>query len=489
MSTYLGIDLGTSATKGVIITDSGEVLARARATHPESRRGLAGRADTRAWAQSLQHVIQKLGPAVAHVSGVGLDTHCPTVVPLGTDGGAVGLGVTWDSPAMRKYFEEYSGKRSAREVAATGNHASPATLTAVAYHLLRELEPDTFRAMDTMGLAGTWLGQVLTGVCALDPTQASYTGVFDTCGPGSHWLVDTCQELGIDPAVLPPVLDPISILGTVTSAASARFGIPEGLPVAVGSADTPAASYVLGTAPGAKPFLILGTTHVVNSCLSGPDGRSLALQRRGLRDGEWLINGVTNGGDALGAAAVFFGFGGAEDAVRDVVDLAARISPAEAADAPYFIPHIMAERGPFWFNEPVCQLHGLNRETSRAQIAYGLVEGVVSADRLVMEAVVPAGDESIYLTGAFGVDPVFPQLLADGTGRRFDLVMETDLPSLGAAGICAEATAGVRLPTPTSTQTGPRADRADLVAVRWEAWLSCWERTTGRERIPPIEAA
>ena len=61
----------------------------------------------------------------------------------------------------------------------------------------------------------------------------------------------------------------------------------------------PAASYALGTAPGTSPFLIMGTTHVVNSCLSAPDLRARALQRRGLRPG------VEH--DTIVAAAAFVG--------------------------------------------------------------------------------------------------------------------------------------------------------------------------------------
>ena len=74
---------------------------------------------------------------------------------------------------------------------------------------------------------------------------------------------------------------------------------PHGIPVLVGSADTPAASYALGTQPGGRPLLIMGTTHVVSNALDAPDHRASALQRVDVRAGRWLINGVINGGDAL----------------------------------------------------------------------------------------------------------------------------------------------------------------------------------------------
>ena len=69
-------------------------------------------------------------------------THCPTVVPLGVDGKPVTLGVTWDNPALAAYFDRYSSRRSADDIRATGNHPSQSTFAAVAYHYLRETEPE-----------------------------------------------------------------------------------------------------------------------------------------------------------------------------------------------------------------------------------------------------------------------------------------------------------------------------------------------------------
>lgn len=256
----------------------------------------------------------------------------------------------------------------------------------------------------------------------------------------------------------------------------------------VGCADTPAASYALGTAPGTNPFLIMGTTHVVNSCLSEPDLRARALQRRGLRAGEWLINGVTNGGDCLAVAATVLGFGGKESAVREIIGLANSLSPDEVETAPFFIPHVMPERGPFWFEQPCSGLTGMTRTTSRAQLARGVVDGVLFADRMVLEATIPPGDQAIYLTGAFGEDPVLPKLLADATGRVYDVALEPDLPAIGSAAMCAEAVHGV-IPNRLSTsRVKPRRKKQDRAEQRWLRFREEWSKVTGRDPLPPLPA-
>ncbi|MFT4108666.1 xylulokinase [Propionicimonas sp.] len=486
MSTYLGIDLGTSATKGVILRDDGTVVARARAPHPDSRRGRPGRADPAAWEQSLVAVCLQLAPELAGVAGVGIDTHCPTVVPLGANGRPVALGVTWDNPALVAYFDRYSARRDPADVRSTGNHPSPSTFAAVAYHYLREAEPEAFAQLVTLGFAGTWLGRLLTGEVAMDPTQASYSGVFDTIADDPAWLSGALADLGIEASVLPPVRQPMDLLGTVSSTFAELAGMPLGIPVTVGCADTPAASYALGTGPGTRPFLIMGTTHVVNSCLAAPDLRARALQRRGVRPGEWLINGVTNGGDALASAAAVFGYGDKESAVAELVRLGAGIDGDEVLTAPFFVPHVMPERGPFWFEQPCAGLTGLHRSTTRAQLARGVLDGVIFADRMVLEATIPPGEDVIYLTGAFGEDPVLPQLLADATGRTFDVALEPDLPAIGAAAMCAEAVGRPTRCRLSTSRVRPRPESAALMEQRWQSFRAQWSTLSGREPLPPL---
>ncbi|MFT3970333.1 MAG: FGGY-family carbohydrate kinase [Micropruina sp.] len=486
MRTFLGLDLGTSATKGVILAEDGRTIARARAVHPDSRSGGVGRADPASWEDSILAVCRELGPLLADVNGVGLDTHCPTIVPMAADGHPVTLAVTWDNPALTPYFNHYSPLRSTKAIRSTGNHPSQSTFAAVAYHYLREAEPDAFEHMATLGFAGTWLGQQLTGEVAIDPTQASYTGVFNTIGRHTDWLPKTLAELGIDASVLPPVRQAMDVLGEASTGFAELAGLPRGVPVIVGCADTPAASYALGTAPGTNPFLILGTTHVVNSCRAEPDLRARALQRRGLRQGEWLINGVTNGGDSLAAAATLLGFGGKESAVREIIRLTATLSPDDVASAPFYIPHVMPERGPFWFETPCAGLTGMTRSTTRAQLARGVLDGVIFADRMILEATIPPGKQAIYLTGAFGEDPVLPQLLADATGRRYDVALEPDLPAIGAAAMVAEAVHG-RVPRRlTTSRVKPRAKRVGPAEERWQRFRDEWSKVTGREPLAPL---
>lgn len=486
MSTYVGIDLGTTATKAVIIDSEGTVLKRARFPHPSCRDESAGREDPDGWRSSIKAALSALGGALSEVTGVGIDVHCPVAVPLGADGRAVGKGVTWDNRALRYYFNRHSEGRSAEAITATGNHPSQSTYIAVAHPYLRDHDPEAFAEMTTFGLAGTWLGALFTGEVALDPTQASYTGIFDTLHPENGWIEESAESLGLASSQLPPVKGPLEILGEVTHSAAEEFGLPRGVPVTVGSADTPAASYCLGTTPGSRPFFIIGTTHVINSCLAAPDLRARALQRCGNRPGEWLINGVTNGGDSLAAGAVIAGYGSGGSAVGRLIEDAFSIGRDQAIVSPYFIPHVMKERGPLWLESACGELVEITRGTSHVQTARGILDGVLLVDRMVLNSCVTKGSGSIYLTGAFGNNEHFPQMLADVLGAELDLVDESDLPAIGAAGMCAEATEGTRLAPIGSRHLSPRPEWVEVNDARWDVFRTIWQRRTGMDLIPEL---
>src|SRR5690349_3694628 len=228
-----------------------------------------------------------------------MDTHCPTALLLDSTGEPLVAGVTWDHPGLAEPTAQLIAALDPDHRRLVGNHLMPATAMGAAYGLFQAIEPQAAEAATTFGLAGTWLGQWLTGERAIDPTQASYTGLMASTDGSCRWMTDVLGQLGIPSEHLPPVLPSLSVLGPLMATTAATLGLPQGVPVLVGSGDTPAASYALGTEPGGRPLLIMGTTHVVSNALTAPDFRAKALQRVDVRAGRWLINGVINGGDAL----------------------------------------------------------------------------------------------------------------------------------------------------------------------------------------------
>jgi xylulokinase len=481
--TYLGIDVGTSATKAVVLASDGTVIARSRVPHPAARGAGAGRADPSAWRASIIAAVRELGPHTAGIRGVGTDTHCPTALLLDAAGEPLVAGVTWDHPGLAAATEHLIGTLAATHRRLIGNHVMPATAMGAAHRLLHTIEPQAASAATTFGLAGTWLGHWLTGERAIDPTQASYTGLMASTDGSCCWLADVLEQLGIPPAQLPPVRPSLSVLGPLLPAAAATLGLPEGVPVMVGSGDTPAASYALGTEPGGKPLLIMGTTHVVSNALAAPDFRAKALQRVDVRSDRWLINGVINGGDALAEGAARLGYGQGDIAVEALVGTAFQASPDQMSDAPVFIPHTRPERGPLWFAEPRTALRGDIPDPATPAAARGVVEGVLFADRMIVESCIGDRQRTLYASGAFGFEPELPQLLADTLDRDILVVDESHLPAIGAAAMCVEVLEGRVVAPPRARLMTPRPEWRAAVAERWQQYRQVWSDVTG---TPPL---
>jgi xylulokinase len=478
-ATYLGIDVGTSATKAVVLAADGTVVARSRVPHPAARGAGAGRADPSAWRTSIIAAVRDLAPHTAAVRGVGMDTHCPTALLLDATGEPLVAGVTWDHPGLAEPTQQLIAALDPVHRRLLGNHLMPATAMGAAYRLLQTIEPQATAAATTFGLAGTWLGQWLTGERAIDPTQASYTGLMASTDGSCRWLADVLLRLGISPQQLPPVRPSLSVLGTLLPTAAATLGLPQGIPVLVGSGDTPAASYALGTEPGGRPLLIMGTTHVVSNALASPDPRAKALQRVDVRAGRWLINGVINGGDALAYGAQRLGYGQGDIAVEALVGTAFRTRPDQMADAPVFIPHTRPERGPLWFAEPRTALIGEIPDPSTPAAARGVVEGVLFADRMIIESCIGADQRTLYASGAFGFEPELPQLLADALDRDILVVDESHLPAIGAAAMCVEVLHGTVVSPPQARLVRPRPEWRNIVARRWQQYREIWSTVTG----------
>jgi xylulokinase len=160
-------------------------------------------------------------------------------------------------------------------LADTGNRPIPGGMSVLSYREM--LNVDTYLGSDVrsyLHLNG-WLGLRLTGEKAFDPANASFTGLFATMTE-RKWSPRWCEYFEIDPVWLPPVVSGDTTIGTARSAAAAELGVPAGIPVKLGTADTSCAMLAAGAGPGDLLHSV-GTTHVLAAFAASPrpDARHL----------------------------------------------------------------------------------------------------------------------------------------------------------------------------------------------------------------------
>ncbi|MFT3875622.1 MAG: FGGY family carbohydrate kinase [Propioniciclava sp.] len=432
---YLGIDLGTSSVKAVVALADGTVLARASHPYPVEHPELA-HAETPAalwWDAVVRAVRAAVAEGGVDVRGIGLSGQMHGVVLTGDDLEPLHPAMLWaDSRATRELDAYRALPDGVRR--RLGNPLMPGAAGPLLGWTARHTPGLLARARWALQ-PKDWLRARLTGQVASEPSDASATLLFDLIGGG--WDADVAGALGVDPALLPPLLDHAGVLaGGLTPDAAAALGLPAGLPVAAGAADAAAASHGSGLARGTAQITV-GTGAQVVSRLAGPpavlsDQPVTHLYRDVTGEGYYAMAAVQNAGLALQWVL---------DVLRaDWDELYGALDGEPASAQPLFVPHLTGERTPYL--DPA--LRGswveLSAGHTRADLLRASLEGVAFAAADALDSLPGlAGIERLWLSGGSSNDPRWCQLMADVTGRALHVVSVPDASGRGAAMLGAQA--------------------------------------------------
>jgi xylulokinase len=451
---YVGLDLGTSSLKGVVVGADGHVLARSRAAYP-THRPVPGAAEQSPadWCAAAADVIAALARLVParHWGGIGLSGMLPTLVTLDAGGRPTGPALTWEDSRAEA---EADGMRDDFGYAVTGQWLDGRYLLPMARRLART-EPERMAVSVTLMGAKDYLLLWLTGVAATDPSTATGYGCYDlTTG---RWLGTAAgggasgaaagglgEEAGAagspEGRALGMALPPVEGPGTVRplrAAAARLLGLPEGLPVCTGGADSVLGALGLQGA-GAQPgdvVYIAGTSTVImgisDRLVTDPRHRYLVTPLA--VPGRWgLEMDLLSTGSALAWLATLLGLPGGQDELLKLAD------GVDAADAPAFHPYLgLGEQGALWNASLAGTISGLELRHGPAHLARALVTGIVLESRRCLTVLGGAGD--IHVSGRSAASALFLQDLADATGRtvRHPVEGEHDHSAIGAARLAA----------------------------------------------------
>jgi xylulokinase len=253
MALLAGLDVGTSAVKGLLISEDGEVVARAEAAHPLStpRRGWAEQ-DPEDWWDGARAVLAKLSHA-GPIDGIGLTGQMHGLVALDAGGRVLRPAILWNDGRTGAECAEIERRIGLDAlVAQTGNRALPG-FTAPKLLWLARHEPDVYARIAHVLLPKDYVRLRLCGEYATDVADASGTLLFDVAR--RRWSDAVMAALDVDPAWLPRALESPQVSG-VTS---------DGVPVAAGAGDQAAGALGVGVdrPHEARISVVLGTSGVV----------------------------------------------------------------------------------------------------------------------------------------------------------------------------------------------------------------------------------
>ncbi|GGY31934.1 xylulokinase [Streptomyces djakartensis] len=414
----VGVDSSTQSTKALVVdAATGRVVASGQAPHTVSS-GAGRESDPRQWWQALCEALHQCGDAAHEAAAVSVGGQQHGLVTLDERGEPVRPALLWNdvrsAPQARRLTEELGGAKFWAERAGS---VPAASFTVTKWAWLAEHEPEAARATKAVRLPHDYLTERLTGQGTTDRGDASGTGWW--ASGTEAYDEEILTHVGLDPALLPRVVRPGEVAGTVRDSHDLPFS--KGTLVAPGTGDNAAAALGLGLLPGV-PVMSLGTS-----------GTVYAVSRRRPADPTGTVAGFADArGDWLPLACTL----NCTLAVDRVATLLGLDREAvEPGAAVTLLPYLDGERTP---NLPNASgvLHGLRHDTTAGQLLQAAYDGAVHSLLGALDLVLDQDSDPaapLLLIGGGARGAAWQQTVRRLSGRPVQVPEARELVALGAA--------------------------------------------------------
>ncbi|HQY42568.1 MAG TPA: xylulokinase [Paracoccaceae bacterium] len=408
---YLGLDLGTSGLKGVVIGDDQTIVAEASAPLTVSRPHDGWSEQTPAdWIAAAEVVFRALPPQVLKaLRGIGLSGQMHGATLLDAADNVLRPCILWND--TRAFAEAARLDSDPRFRALTGNIVFPG-FTAPKLLWVKVHEPEIFRKVRKVLLPKDYLRLWLTGEHVAEMSDAAGTSWLDCAR--RDWSDDLLAATDLSREHMPRLVEGSEVSGRLRADLSIRFGLPAGIPVAGGGGDNAASGIGVGVVKAGQAFVSLGTSGVLFAANDGyrPDAATAVHTFCHAIPNTWHQMGVILA--ATDALNWFAGLAGTNAAT-----LTSSLGPLRAPGKVRFLPYLGGERTPL--NDAAIRgaFIGLEHATDREAATRAVLEGVSFAIRDCRDALAATGTR-------------INRLLAVGGGSRSDYWLATIATALGS---------------------------------------------------------
>ncbi len=396
---YIGLDLGTSGLKGILIGEDQTVLAEATAPLTVSRpaEGWSEQSPSD-WISAAEAVLDQLAAkGLGAVRGIGLSGHMHGATLLDKGDEVLRPCILWNDTRSHEEAAELDGDPMFRRL--TGNIVFPG-FTAPKLLWVRHNEPRIWDRVAKVLLPKDYLRLWLTGDHVGEMSDAAGTSWLDT--GKRDWSDDLLAATGLTRAQMPRLVEGSAVSGHLREALAARWGLPKGVVIAGGGGDNAASGVGVGVVRAGEAFVSLGTSGVLFAANDGyqPDPATAVHTFCHALPNTWHQMGVILAAtDALNWYAKLTG--------TDAAKLTGELGPLQAPAKTVFLPYLGGERTPLNSATVRGAFTGLEHATDRAAGTRAVLEGVTYAIRDSRDALAATGTR-------------LENLLAVGGGSRSD---------------------------------------------------------------------
>ena len=428
----IGIDLGTSTMKLLLVEETGEILNSAVEEYPLlfPHPGWSEQEPKEWWGALLSGVTDLLtGFDAKKVAGIGVGGQMHGLVTLDKQDNVIRPAILWNDGRTAEETEWLNTEIGKERLSAYTGNIAFAGFTAPKILWMQKHEPEHFAKIDKIMLPKDYLNYRLTGVHACDFSDASGMLLLDV----QHrcWSKEMLSICGVKETQLPKLFESYEVIGTILPEVAKTLGLPETVKVVAGAGDNAAAAVGTGTVGNGACNISLGTsgTIFISSEAFGVDPMN-GLHAFAHADGTWHLMGCM-----LSAASCNKWF--CEEILKTTDFPAEQVGMERnlGENRVFFLPYLMGERSPINDTDARGAFVGLSLDTTRRDTVQAVLEGVAFAIRDSFEVAKAIGVEipRSKLCGGGAKSPVWRKILCNVLNIPLDLPQTEQGPGMGGA--------------------------------------------------------
>lgn len=450
MNYFIGIDIGTTGVKAVLMDVNGIVVTTATNEYPMfTPQPLWAEQNPEDWwnatCKSISEVINKANINSSDIKGIGLTGQMHGLVTIDSNGKVLYPCIMWNDQRTSEECKEITDKIGFKNLLSiTGNQVLPG-FTAPKIIWLRKNKPEVFSRINRILLPKDYIRYKLTDEFFTDVSDASGTSLLNV--KERTWSKEILNKIEISSEWLPEVVESIAQTGSISKQASNLTGLTEGTPVFAGGGDQAAGAIGSGAVKEGIVSIVLGTSGVVfthsNDYRIEPEGKLHAFCHS--VPGKWHLMGVT-----LSAAGSFRWYRDAfaqqekleaEKSGRDVYEILT--SQAESVPAGseglFFLPYLTGERTPYPDPNAKGAFIGLNVRHTKSYLIRAVLEGVAYSLKDCYELISNLGikAERLIISGGGAKSKLWRSIISDIFNAEINTLTCTEGAPYGAAILAA----------------------------------------------------
>ena len=438
MGYLLGLDIGTSGVKALLVSPEGKIISSKTESYPLAtpHSGWAEQSPYDWWEATVKVIrdtVSNNPVDFSEIKGISLSGQMHSSVFLNEKMEVIRPAILWsDTRTSEQCQEIYNKVGGLNQLIRYVSNPALEGFTAPKILWLREKEPENYQKIKYILLPKDYIRYRLTGELFTEVSDAAGTLLFDVLK--KRWSTSLLEKLEIDQDFLPPVLNSFDLAGRVTKLAAEKLGLKFGIPVVAGGADNACGAVGSGITEEGRVMVSIGSSGVVLAQTDNPQadqkGR-MHLFNHACPD-SWYMMGVT-----LSAGISYEwlrrGLFNNRLSCSKLDKFAKEIEPG--SEGLIFLPYLYGERTPHNDANARGVYFGISGKHDQRHFTRAVLEGVTFALKDSLELIKDKGVKikEIRVTGGGAKSRVWQQILADILGEEINLLNVEEGPAFGAA--------------------------------------------------------